>query len=279
MVRHISIAALFALFAIAFAGCSSAQTSDVPPREALEGAAERATEVDTFAMELELEMEPREEDGSGGGLGSLLSGAMSITAEGQFDIANDRATFKGDFIFIEFETIIDGDVCYSRSDWTGEKWQKEDPCESTDLMETDAEAPIGDPFTEPAKFANSIKDYAQSVEDMGEAEVRGESARHLRLTMAGPDIEEYAEGDTLPMDVYLDDEGRIVRMEVTFSTQEDNVVEAGDGQGDGEAPMVDATMRMDFFDYGEPVDLDIPSDDEIAEEGELSGSFSFTDAE
>ncbi|MDZ7727510.1 MAG: hypothetical protein U5Q44_04555 [Dehalococcoidia bacterium] len=272
MTRLITSSLLVGLLALVASACSS--TADaLPPMEAIESAAAQAQEEDTFAFELEFTMEPDEtgSDDDDGGFGGLFGGNMEMTAEGRFDMANDRAYFAANLVLIEIETITDGDVCYTRSNWTGEKWQKEDPCENTEVMEGDEDSPIGDPFSDPAGFVESLQANAASVEDMGEAEVRGETVRHLRVELTGEDFEEL-EGGKLPMDVYLDDENRVVRLETEFRTPDEGMMDMG-GEGGEEPGMVTITMTMDFFDYGEPVDIEIPSEDEIGEAEDFFGGF------
>lgn len=89
---------------------------------------------------------------------------------------------------------------------------------------------------DPEGALEALREVTDVVTEEGRDEVRGEPTTRYRAVVDGDDVGEDVdiEGEE-PLDVWIDDEGRLRRVEV-------------------------ATLRLDLFDYGVPVEIDVPTD-------------------
>lgn len=132
---------------------------------------------------------------------------------------------------------------------------------------------------DPSQMLEWLRGVSGDIEVVGEEEVRGAPATHYRGTidlkkvlhhMAGEmrsqmesSIDEMTEtlgASTFPIDVWIDGEGRVVRMVQSFDFEK------------GTAAGAFMTMTMDFFDFGTPVDIKVPPASQTTDFGELMGS-------
>ena len=206
-----------------------------------------------------------------------------------------------------FETLTVDGVIYVSSGLFGAmpgveaEWIRLDPA---DLGFTAGLGGSGlDPLTSwPAVDPRGWLDQLQAVsdlEDVGTEDVRGVPTRHLsgvlRLGDAaamdpdgdgdsvspfGGDLEVLAEV-TLPIDVYVDDEGLIrrVRQRIEYAALAPALAEAGGGVDVGELEGAAMETQIDYFDFGAEVDVAAPEDAVDLEElfggifGEMLGGF------
>lgn len=74
-----------------------------------------------------------------------------------------------------------------------------------------------------------------------------------------------AEDTEIPVDVWVDDDGRLRRSRMAMDL---SAFAAGTGAEGIPAAM---TMTTEFFDFGQPVEIEVPADDEVADVTELFG--------
>jgi hypothetical protein len=131
---------------------------------------------------------------------------------------------------------------------------------------------------DPTKLLEILRGVSDEVEEVGSDEVRGEATTHYRATVdlaraldqvpveqrAALEKELQGLGDLgdVPVDVWIDGDGLARRVELDMGD-----VMSGLGAGEG-----DATMRMEFFDYGEDISVEVPSLDDATPISEVFGN-------
>lgn len=246
---------------------------------ALRRSAEATADVGTQKMSLTMTMS-----------GVPMMGDIEITAEGEIDTAAKRSHITmdmGDLLSMLGETdgtiemIIDGDDAYLRSDLyrdlagTDAEWLH---ANASDLSGQDlAGAPQGDP----TKLLSFLEQAGGEVEEVGTEQVRGVETRHLRTDVDLAHLAESVspeeaadlrdsldqlglpEGSTLtlPTDVWVDEDGMVRKFEMVFDFSQ---LASGSEEGEllGSTKM---TMSYELWDFGEPVDIQIPPASEVGE--------------
>lgn len=112
---------------------------------------------------------------------------------------------------------------------------------------------------DPSDFLAYLKGVSHDVTDLGEETLDGVPVTHYRAEMEVPDFGASAPGgeefDLEPMDVWVDEEGRLRRF--TFGA-------TSDGAG---------SMHMDMrlWDFGTPVEIEAPDPDDVTDPSPYSG--------
>lgn len=238
----------------------------------LQQAAEATTEVDTMRSEVRMEM--------GGGPVSL---DMFVTSE--IDVANDltktemdMSDILGSFQMPESDDmpdlsgadlsltmIQDGDTVYLRSPLyqamgaTTKEWV------SLDAAAMGADSPAGQQ-KDPQEFLKFLKNSGSDVTEEGEEELRGVPTTHLSTVLdlrtimeEAPDEDKAEMEDALadlgegfseiPMDVWVDADGLVRKMVMVFDLSSSGDTDLGDAS---------ITLTMEMFDFGEPLDIEVP---------------------
>lgn len=120
---------------------------------------------------------------------------------------------------------------------------------------------------------------AGSVEDLGAAEVRGTPTSHLRVTVSfaemieaqgldAAELEQLA-GDVsaaldfeMPFDVFIDEQGRVRRVSLTFDLES---IEALGGTDLPPGAAFSMSTTIDFFDFGADIIVEVPSDQVVVD--------------
>lgn len=128
----------------------------------------------------------------------------------------------------------------------------------------DGDSPLAFLFpVDPGNYFDLVHEAATEVKDLGPSEVRGEPATEYAVTI---DLERLREGATdayaealdrmieeigpeFPMHIWIGNDGLLYKQTYSFVMTEEGTVEA----------------VAEFYDYGEPVDIEPPPDDEVAE--------------
>jgi hypothetical protein len=171
------------------------------------------------------------------------------------------------------EMVADGDTIYIRSslfemfagttDWLSM---------SAEDLGADAETlGLGATTSDPTKILESLRGVTGEPEVVGQEDVHGVATTHYRATMSLADavaqvpqarraeveaaLEQLGEvGDAeMPVDVWIDGDDLPRRMTLDMGAAFGAI--AGEDAG--------ATMTIELFDYGQPVDIEIPSPDEV----------------
>lgn len=205
--------------------------------------------------------------------GMKLLGDTTITGTAQSDFTNHQAAADVKALGMEIQTVLDNNTAYAKSALFGDGWYK---LESTELNKiTSAGTPLGNAVADPAQAFTYLKSVSDSVQTVGSEQVRGVAATHYKaqvdLAKAAQDAGASAQGidklgvTSLPVDVWVDGEGRIARLAFDLSLT------------NSQAGASSVSFTGDFFDYGKPVTVAIPPADQVhdlntADLGGLFGS-------
>lgn len=224
-----------------------------------------------------------------GGMFGALAGELprdfddsGLLGKAHVVVVGDQAYVKGGI----FGVLAGRDV--------GDKWVK------VPLRDAAGQFELGDlpadPL-EPTKMLDELRNYGATVQRIGTDEVRGERVVHFRATLdvkkamraAGDGSEstgdagtpeefhELAEGfaeslfgQNLAVDVWVaESDGLLRRVRVELPSFGDAFAGLPGAEKLGEIPR--ASFQVDFFDLGEPVDIEVPSPDEVVEAEGLQG--------
>jgi hypothetical protein len=212
----------------------------------------------------------------------FASGGQSgrLEAEGTFDYTTNRGsldmrfedTASGQEVSVRF--VLDGTVFYMKLPAEaglpgGKPWVR------VDLTEAEGMAFLGELSqtspSNPAQILDHLRGVSRSIQEVGRETVRDVDTVHYRATV---DLERAAdrlsekgrdsyleaikplETTTLPMDVWVDEDGLVRRMGFSFEVSEG-------GQS------VTMTLRMDLYEFGIDVDVSAPPASEVTELSEL----------
>lgn len=143
---------------------------------------------------------------------------------------------------------------------------------------------FGSGGSDPAAFVKLLTDASSSVTTVGTDVVRGQPSTHYRLTLdaakmakldasEGECDDESASPANMPVDVWLDAQGRLTRMRTDDTAPEPaGVPGATPSNGvDGVTVPVRMTMSIEFYDFGTPVIVTRPPIDQTQEFSSLLG--------
>lgn len=223
-------------------------------------------------------------------------GELSFLATGAFDTAAQRLQLELDLgealagldpegmglpgLDEPMEVIVDGATTYVRipflSSMTGTSgWLS---ASAEDLGASADQLGFGAGTTDPSQLLEALRGVADDVEAAGQEDVRGVPTTRYTATVdldAAADVvpadqrerfeaELHALGDlgALPVEVWIDADGLVRRLVLDVSGV------APQGQLPGKAQ-----IAMELFDYGEPVEIDLPPADQVVPFTEAFGAF------
>ncbi|HEY7379742.1 MAG TPA: hypothetical protein VH572_00905 [Gaiella sp.] len=284
---------LAVLLAFVAAGCGGSSGSSEPMElQSLVGVADRSTKADTGRFEMVMRMSapglPGEfEIGASGAFDRLVERAqmtldMSALVELIGSLGGKSTPDLGDPADWKLDVVQDGTVFYLRLPQFlakqvpgGKTWVKGDVAT---LTKTSGSLLGGSGFTggDPRDVIRFLKAVAGDVQAVGREDVRGVSTSHYRATLdmqkllglaAGSSKDSLVNIDSMvqqagvssiPVDVWVDDESLLRRMEMTFAMSP-----AGAG---GSANF---SLSFDLFDYGKPLFIELPPADQVADAATL----------
>jgi len=235
-------------------------------------------------------------------------GGLSFEAEGGFDTPAKRSQLKVDLSSLaelmeqvgsslggtitgdvgdpsdwKLEAIQDGDVTYihfpplAKELSDGKTWVKGS---AEELSKADAASGL-DQFgslsgLDPRDIFGFLKAVSGSIEAVGSEEVRGVETSHYRATLdpakltalvpadqrealGGVDDAARQAGLTeLPLDIWIDAENRVRKLAIEI-----------DAKMPGSEESLDASFVVELYDYGVPLELDLPPADQVADASTL----------
>jgi LppX_LprAFG lipoprotein len=253
---------------------------------ALRATPDAAAEAGTARVEMVMEM-------------ALLGESFEMTATGAYDAAAERmamsmdlgamfdqlAASTGETIPVDLdgpmEVVADGSTFYLRAPMFealgAEGWLSMSP---EDLGTSAEGLGLGAGAYDPSKMLENLRGVVGEPEVVGEEEVRGVATTHYRAEL---DLEKAlaevpadqralleaqleqvrAAGDaTIPVDVWIDEDDLPRRMRMDMAGM------LGALTGDDAT----ATVTIEMFDFGEPVDIAVPAPDEVTPFTEVMGA-------
>lgn len=217
------------------------------------------------------------------------AGEVRVRMVGAVDIPADRSqmttTMDGmpggsELPSADLEVVVDGEVVYVRSELLGPVSSGDRPWSKTDLagLTGVSTSSLGD--ADPAAMLDLLEEVGAEVETVGEEDVRGVATTHVRATVRFADLLEHTpnaavleplvEGlevdlddlPDVPFDVWVDADGLVRRLTTTM----DMGALMGDlGGSSGELGRLRTVQTMEMFDFGEPVDIQVPPADQVGE--------------
>ena len=141
----------------------------------------------------------------------------------------------------------------------GKPWIRIDLGKVAAQQGTDSQS-MSDP-AQSAAYAKAITD--KDVTEKGSATVNGVRTTHYRVSV---DVAELPHGDTLrkqvgptlPMDVWLDDEGRMRRQQIDMTVKAPQETRRSSSDASSAPEKVTVRTVMDFTDFGTAVEADAP---------------------
>ena len=288
-------AALSVVLAVAAAGCGSSAVA-VPELTSFTPVAQKSSAADSARFEIAFEMTM---PGAGEALSFSAEGGFDTPAKRShltFDLSSLAELFKGlgssfggtvtgDLGSPEdwkLEAIQDGDTAYIRFPLlakelpAGKTWIKGD---AKDLSNADAGqlnqfgAFAG---TDPRDVFGLLKAVSGSIEAVGSEEIRGVETSHYRAVIDTAKIEQLvpeaqrqslggldqsakqAGLTELPLDIWIDAEQRVRKLSIEL-----------DAKQPGTDQSVKAALVAELYDYGVPLDLELPPADEVVDAATL----------
>ena len=195
-----------------------------------------------------------------------------MAGSGVEDAKNRRAslTFEGPPPIGRMDVVQEDLVMYMRSamfsgQFGGKEWMKMDLEAIGSSMGLDmSELPTVQTASDQLRMLESASD---GMTEVGTETVRGAETTHYSATVDvkrlpnGERIAELSGLEEMPVDVWIDGEERIRRMEV------EQAMNAGGVQ-------MSMHMAAEYVRFGVPVDVDVPDDDEVFDVGDMMGSAS-----
>lgn len=260
--------------ALAMAACGQSR----PPVERLSAASAETSAADTASFSMDMVTEIDEGD---------AGMDMTVTGDGVIDFANDMARMEMNMPGLggTLETVVDGDTVYTLLPgmFTGgeDQWIRQESS-GTPEMGMGASAGLGD---DPADMVEALDDVDGEITELGEDEVRGADVRGYGFTVTGtdlvddPDTPESLGGIEIPTEAWLDTDDRLRRMVTEMDvgelmeavTEELPEQEGPSAEFGGMMQALSGTMTMtvEFFGFGEAVDIAVPDDAEVIDAGEF----------
>lgn len=284
MSRKLVLALVAPLLVLAACSRDGAETVEaLDPMAAIQAVPDAAEQAGSARFEMTVSIEAPE-----GALDLISSGGWSgDQMRMEMDLGSVLAGLGGGAVPVPegadepMQVVVDGGTAYLRlpmlAGLTGTSgWLTVTP---------EALAEVGDlglasGASDPSQMLQALRGVSDDIEEVGAQDVRGEPTTHYRATAdlgraieAAPEaqrerLKEQLEGfdielGEVPFDVWVDSEGRARRVTFDFADLADGLL-GGAGS---------ASLTMDIFDYGQPVDVEIPDPSETTPIEDVLGSF------
>lgn len=179
---------------------------------------------------------------------------------------------------LEFEIVFDGTVLYEKfppelaSELPGGKtWVKIDLGTLGEVAGVDLSQVIEGSPSDPTQALQLLLGASRNVSDLGTEKVRGVDTIHYRLSIDVNRVAEQApeaardsyraviemlKTPVIPAEVWVD--GQSLLRKMTFT----ETIASGPGAAEGE---VTVQMTMEYYDFGVPVDIEVPPESEVVD--------------
>jgi hypothetical protein len=219
-------------------------------------------------------------------IGGLPSGDITVEGEGAIDFDAQRGRLTVDLAALteqapagafgggSLETIFDGTTIYLMLPLPQmpTPWVKID---LTELEGLEGLANVNQFSNDPSDTLQLLRGASDDVEVVGEDEVRGASTTHYRATVSLDRAIEQAPEDAeaflrqqrellgveqFPVDAWVDDEGRLRRLSYAIDLSQAQLPTGATAAGDGSV-----AITLEYYDFGEPVDVKVPPADQVTD--------------
>ena len=283
MRRRLAVLLATACLALA-AGCGSGGSGDL--QQVVLASAEKAADVDTarFAFTASIPGEAGQ-PAALTGVGAVDNTVPLISMD--MDTGN---LVPGAGLGAKMSFLYDGTVFYMRfpdelaPQLGGKHWIRFDPATIPPGAGVDFDALLAQfRSSDPLANMSLLAGAGEDVSEVGEEIVRGVDTRHFKLTVdvrksvaQAPEqvkasMSKLAEGlgtETLPVDVWIGDDGLPRRLAYEVDVAK---IAPETTAGTGAAPQGRLRTVMELFNYGEPVKVTTPPEDDTVDLGKLAG--------
>jgi hypothetical protein len=267
MKRGAGLIGIVAAFAITAAACSSDGSNAVVSIKTLQAAVSNTQDApsERFTMTIGADVEGErfdiDADGVASGDGKTLQLTMTLPVLGSIE-----ERFADDVIYIDFGDLgaLSGELP------EGKRWVSVSLDDLKSKTGTDLRSLIDQAQSSgPAQGLEYLQGLSGDVTKVGEDTVAGEHATHYRASIDYGKVaaklpstsaelaEKLAKLRTVPADVWIDDQDRVVKMHFTI---DGSALGAGAGGAD---------FTMEITDFGVPVDVQAPPADETIDVASL----------
>ncbi|MER7716079.1 LppX_LprAFG lipoprotein [Streptomyces flaveolus] len=221
---------------------------------AVRNAYDRTAEAETAKLTVKVKADANGKSVTADGRGALDlaegDSTMTITAEGQ-----------------SIEQRVIDQVLYQKAPDQkaagGKPWMKIDLKRAADQQGANPQQ-IGDP-AQSAAYAKAITD--KDVSEVGTEKIDGVDTTHYKVSidvakLPGGDRLAKQIGPTLPMQIWLDEEGRIRRQQIDMALE---APASARPEGSASPQQVKVSTLMEFSDFGTEVDAEAPPASQVAD--------------
>lgn len=189
-------------------------------------------------------------------------GSQQVTGNGAADFDAQRAQAHIELMGIQLDGVVDGANVYAKSSLFGDaSWYRlSDPKSTT--PSADGFAGIWAKLVDPTQMFQLLTDASGSMTQVGSEKVGGVDTTHFSGNISVPTEQGTAgaQSSSVPVDVWVDGQGRIARIQSTLSS------------GGGNVP-ISGKVTVDFHDYGKAVSIEAPPSGQIKDLPEALGLF------
>jgi hypothetical protein len=223
------------------------------PAEAIAVSLQRSIDTRTAQMDLTAAID-----------GSSFIGAQTVTGTGSVDFEGRRAQAHLDLLGVGIDGIVDGSTVYAKSTILGsDSWYRASaPADSA--RGSEGLTTVWAKLFDPTQMFATIKDASSSMTEAGHETVRGVDTIHYTGTIAVPQGRAGSKTASVPVDVWVDGEGLVARIQTSLS---------GMGAGGGVADMLSGKVTIEFHDYGKALSITAPPADQVKDASEALSIF------
>jgi hypothetical protein len=231
---------------------SNSDEANAAPADMLLAAARQTTAADTVHVKLSASLD-----------GSVL-GAQQVTGTGGVDFGQQQGELQLQVLGTDIQVVTADNELYLQAALLGDGWYRVDGDGSSAGM-------LANGLLDPAQQFALLEDSATDVTKVGSEKINGQDTTHYRATIdvAAAAAKEGASQEqiqqlqdagisTIPVEAWVGDDGRLVRMSLSY-----------DGKGaDGPLAGGKLSVTVDYSGYGDPVEVTVPPADEVKDLGE-----------
>jgi hypothetical protein len=188
---------------------------------------------------------------------TVWAGAGEVSFEENLSRTTVEVTGPGD-LERTTEVIEDADHLYMKGQPGTDGWVKRET--------TSGGMGFGGDRFDPDAFLGYLSEVSQDIRTLGREEIDGARVTHYRaivnpelMTEGTPELAGY-QIEYEPIEVWVDEEGRVRKMHFGM---------AASGETSGKEFDMRTTVTSSYYDFGVPVEIEIPDDDEVTEEDSL----------
>lgn len=190
-----------------------------------------------------------------------FAGSQQATGSGAVDFEAQKAQAHVELMGIKLDGIVDGAAVYAKSDLFGDtSWYRlSGPASQT--PSAGGIAGIWAKLVDPSQLFATLQEASGSMTEVGSDKVGGVDTTHYTGNIAVPSEQSStgAKSASIPVDVWVDGQGRVARVQSTLS-------------GGADAP-ISGKLTVDFSDFGKAVSIAAPSASDVKDLSDAMGLF------